>query len=47
VLGVLLTTGEYATGLVTATLAAGFGVLCLYAAIALGLAAWLLRRRDA
>jgi hypothetical protein len=26
---------------------AGFGVLCLYAAIALGLAAWLLRRRDA
>lgn len=25
----------------------GFGVLCLYAAIALGLAAWLLRRRDA
>lgn len=25
----------------------GFGVLCLYAAAALGLAAWLLRRRDA
>jgi ABC-2 type transport system permease protein len=24
----------------------GFGVLCLYAAVALGLAAWLLRRRD-
>jgi ABC-type transport system involved in multi-copper enzyme maturation permease subunit len=26
---------------------AGFGLLCLYTAIALGLAAWLLRRRDA
>jgi ABC-2 type transport system permease protein len=26
---------------------AGFGVLCLYTAIALGLAVWLLRRRDA
>jgi len=26
---------------------AGFGLLCLYTAIALGLATWLLRRRDA
>jgi ABC-2 type transport system permease protein len=25
---------------------AGFGLLCLYAAVALGLSAWLLRRRD-
>jgi ABC-type transport system involved in multi-copper enzyme maturation permease subunit len=25
----------------------GFAVLCVYAAVALGLAAWLLRRRDA
>jgi ABC-type transport system involved in multi-copper enzyme maturation permease subunit len=26
---------------------AGFGVLCAYAAVALGAAYWLLRRRDA
>jgi ABC-2 type transport system permease protein len=25
---------------------AGFGLFCLYTAITLGLAAWLLRRRD-